>query len=525
MQLFERDIESILEEIKSMDFDVRRQAIKDLAISSYKDKINLLGCLCRSEQDIQLKYEIRKAINELDSLKSQDKLKTLENYFINLRKAFQSADKKVVLKAFEYALEHRLDEFLPEMMMIENYTRDPFHRTFIIRLMHRSSFNYFKQIIDYLKDNDSRVVSTAIELLEEIGNTTALASIVRLTEHPNNRVKASAIKAIHNLGDEKSFELFAKMIQSPHSAYRDSAAYSLSQICTPEGIKLLSILLIDEVESVRVKALAGLEKMADLGDSEALDILHRLTNEKPYGLWADKLIELMTESADKEATPKLSDNLLKNPNLKALFASYLNSSKLKLTEIEKITEKKSDNENAKIIIERLKLEKNSRVIASAILDLGKATGSKQLILKTLKSYINHCDERIRANSIEALTRITLPRERRFLVKSLQDSNNRVKGNAIVALWENSINQSEYALNELIKSSLKDHQLTAIYCIGELADWKLAEFCRDLLTSPHLQVREQMEKTMEHLRDISAFANVLEDWKTGYKEQDLKKINY
>ena len=52
------------------------------------------------------------------------------------------------------------------------------------------------------------------------------------------------------------------MIQSPHSAYRDSAAYSLSKMNIPQGVKLLSVLLIDEVESIRVKALRGLENMA-----------------------------------------------------------------------------------------------------------------------------------------------------------------------------------------------------------------------------------------------------------------------
>ena len=115
--------------------------------------------------------------------------------------------------------------------------------------MHCSNLSYFTELVNYLDDEDSRVVSTAIDALEEIGNTAAMASIVRLTEHTNNRVKASAIKAIHNFGHEKSFELFAKMIQSPHSAYRDSAAYSLSQMNIPEGVKLLSILPRDFIIS------------------------------------------------------------------------------------------------------------------------------------------------------------------------------------------------------------------------------------------------------------------------------------
>ena len=520
MQLFERDIETILHDLKSMDFDIRKQAIADLAISNCNEKISILSNLCKIEKDIQLKYEIRKAVNELNSLGDSNNSKSMQTAFVNLRKAFESSDKEIIQQAFDYVLKNRLDEFLPDMMMVENYTRDPYHRTFIIKLMHCSNLSYFTELVNYLDDEDSRVVSTAIDALEEIGNTAAMASIVRLTEHTNNRVKASAIKAIHNFGHEKSFELFAKMIQSPHSAYRDSAAYSLSQMNIPEGVKLLSILLVDEVESIRIKALRGLENMASINDPEAVDILHRLTNENPYGLWADKLIELMKGSKASKKESKLSENLLKNSSLMALAALHSDSSKLRLAAIEKITKSKLDNNSFEIILERLKLEKDPRVIASAVLALGQSRGSKKLINKTLKYYLDHADERIRANSIEALTRVTIPRERDFLIEKLNDVNNRVKGNAIVALWENSKPLCKIALNELVTSSEQNHQLTAVYCIGELADWKLASISEDLLSSSYSKVRDQMEQTLNHLRDISAFANVLEHWKVVRKQQDL-----
>ena len=60
----------------------------------------------------------------------------------------------------------------------------------------------------------------------------------------------------------------------------------------------------------------------------------------------------------------------------------------------------------------------------------------------------------------------------------------------------------------------------MHCIGELADWKLASISEDLLSSSYSKVRDQMEQTLNHLRDISAFANVLEHWKVVRKQQDL-----
>ena len=104
---------------------------------------------------------------------------------------------------------------------------------------------------------------------------------------------------------------------------------------------------------------------------------------------------------------------------------------------------------------------------------------------------------------------------------MKDVNNRVKGNAIVALWENSRPCCKVALDELVESTKENHQLTAVYCIGELADWKLAQTCKDLLSSSYLKVSQQMEQTLNHLRDISAFANILEDWKQARIKQDLQ----
>lgn len=521
MEIFKRDIQTILTDLNNANFESRKQAIRDLAVSDYDNKLELLKDLVHSEYDIQLKYEIRKFINEIESLDS-NVTKISSDRLVNLRRAFQSADIKIVNKAFKYAVDNQLDEFLPEMMMIENYTFDPKHRSFIVRLMHRSTGNYFKEIVEYLKDDDPRVIATAIEVLDEISNTTALASIAQLTEHPSNRVRATAIKALHKLGDEESFSLFAKMIQSPHSAYRDSAAYSLSKMCIPEGVKLLSILLLDEVESVRGKALSGLEAMAKANIDEAREVLRRLTEENPYGLWADKLIEFMLEGVNKSESEnnEINENLLINPSATGLAALYSDSNELRMAAIKKLSNDRSVGESSKMIFERLKLEKDSRIIASALIALSKARGSVEERVQVLQTYLQHENERVRANAVEAIVKLTDPKDRVFLVKNLEDNNNRVLGNTIVALWNSYQHLAKKAFERLINSAELSYQLTAIYCIGELADWKLAKYCEKLLNSPFPQVREQMEFTIEQLRDISTYSKVLEDWKASYKEKDL-----
>lgn len=523
MQVFERSIESVLIDLKSLDFDVRRQAIRDLAVSDFEDKINVLSDLLNIEQDIQIKYELRKTINELQSLERKTTSKEDDARLANLRRAFQSSNSDVVNKAFHYALEHNLVEFLPEMMMIENYTFDPFQRTCIIKMMQRASSKSFRYIIEYLDDEDHRVVATAVEALEEIGNTAALASIARLMEHPHNRVQAAAAKALHNLGDDRAFALFTKMIQSPFSAYRDSAAYSLAQMSFTEGVKLLAILLLDEVESVRIKALRGLELMANNQIEEASKIIERLREKDPYGLWADKIFERMNKTEDAQESEDLlqiKEKIEQRPAARELAALYSDANQLRMAAIQKLAEDDSGEETVNMITERLKLEKDNRIIASAVLALGRAKGPAEEKKKILLNYLSHYNERVRSNAIEALTYFTQPNSRIFMVKCLDDTSNRVIGNAIVALWDTFKNRTEKALDDLVNSPHKVCQLTAVYCIGELADWKLACSCRLLLKSKYPVVKAKMEEALHHLRDIPAFANVLKDYLETKSKEDL-----
>ena len=511
METFQRHLDDILKDLKSIDDDVRRIAIQDLSISDHPEKIALLNDLLKVEPNIQLKYEIRKSINEISSLSSLASISTNtidDKRFANLKRCFLSKDLGVLNKAFTFASDQCLDEFLPEMLMIENYTRDSFQRCSIVKLMGKKKNTYFRSIIDYLSDSEPRVISTALEVLESINNTSALATITQFIDHSHNRVRATAIKALHNLGGKGAGALFLKMLQSPHSAYRDSAAYALCQIEVPEGVKLLSILLLDEVESIRKKALDGLQYLMEKGNTDAGRIIERLRNDGPYGLWPDKLVEKMAQPL-KEKDVVNENRPVGSIDIAAL---YSDTSELRLSAIQKLAEEQGEQDNVRVIVERLKLEKDSKVIASALLALGRAKGDVSLKRSVLESFLTHSDERVRANAVESLTAVTEPRDRGFMFRCLDDKYNRVVGNAIVALWETLNKRSTKALDRLAVSTDPQAQLTAVYCIGELSDWKLAEISEKLLKSKHDMVISKMEETLEQLQDLPSFARALKNHK-------------
>ena len=123
-----------------------------------------------------------------------------------------------------------------------------------------------------------------------------------------------------------------------------------------------------------------------------------------------------------------------------------------MSAIQKLAEEQGEQDNVRVIVERLKLEKDSKVIASALLALGRAKGDVSLKRSVLESFLTHSDERVRANAVESLTAVTEPRDRGFMFRCLDDKYNRVVGNAIVALWETLNKRSTKALDRLAVST-------------------------------------------------------------------------
>jgi len=496
-----RSLQDIMFDIKSHDADIRRFAVRDLCVSDIPDKVRILEDFLVAETDIQIKYEIRKSINELQSLNRPVKKNLDSENLRNLDRAFQATDPEIVNRAYIYAVKHRLEEFLPEMLLIESYTQDTFHKVCNIRLLLVSGDKHFDHILGYLEDPEPRVISTAIEALEIIGNTQALASITQFSGHEHNRVRATAIKALHNLGDARSFAFFTRMVQSPHSAFRDSAAFALAQINLEQGPQLLAILLMDEVESVRVKALRGLEKLADEGNGRAREILENVEKQNPFGLWPDKIFHkfqgIKVEVPIKKEGPAALDSDIQE---------------FRMSAVQSLVEQE-DGTDPSIIINRLKLEKDYKVIAALVVSLGRIKGDPKVIVPVLEKYLSHHNDRVRANAVEAIACIVPPANRQILFRCLDDTSNRVVGNAILALYKVFRKKTDAALNRLADSPHKLNNLTAAFCIGELADHNLHILATKLLRNRHPEVREKTETILKILeKDIPAFRTTLENYK-------------
>jgi len=469
--------EEIQANLDHPDQEIRLQAVKDLVALQNPEFIEMLAKLDESETDVQVRYEIRKGISVLRkilSLREPGQAGEFTQNLLKVEKALRSEQEEKINKAFRYIVQYRLKQFLPVMEEIASQSGSNYQKNVLIRFMvSLGGEAYFNKIIHYLSDEDPRVISTAIEALESIGNTKALGYLAQFVTHEHNRVQATAMKALYNLGDQSALKLFQKMVGSPHEAYRNSAAYALKEMKIPKSLPLLKTLLEDECESVREKALEGVGYLAKQGLEAAQNLLdgqeEKLSKEPS---WTNKNIEQ------------------------------------KLDEIRQLLEKARDGSGKETFSQfqsHLEAEEDSKVIASLISAMGRIGSRDKQEASAVQSYLSHKDDRVRANAVETMGQLLPISDLASLSPLLDDHNNRVIGNAIMALFDHERDKCVSALKALCQSGNLKEQLTAVYCQGVLCDDDCLQWSEYLLESPFTEVREKMFKTLEDLGQDSVTA--------------------
>jgi HEAT repeat protein len=488
-------LDEIRSNLSQPDAEIRLRAVRDLVSLQDPSLIPDLELQAERETDIQVLYEVRSGLGMLKKLGQEKapKSKPVNQNLERVSRALESENPKLVNKAFRYIVQYRLKDFLPEMQKKAEQSGSSYHKGLIIRLMLSLGGElYFREIATYLRDDDPRIISTAIEALEIIGNTQALGYITQFVSHEHNRVQATAMKALYNLGNQGALRLFLKLIASPHAAYRNSAAYALKEMHIPASIPLLERLYQDEDTSVREKAREGLAFLADKGSEKAKNILENQPEPSPK-----------SESSGERTA-----------------ADWIESIRYAL-EIQ-------DKQSLEIFLLRLKEhgsdqgEEDEKVIASLIMGIGRlgTKAESEIILP----FLSHRNNRVRANAVEALGLLLEKTKRGCLLACFEDQNNRVIGNAVLALIHDFKQEASLALAEIAQSSNMLDQLTAVYCIGALGDERHLQLSDYLLESSFTEVREKIVRVLETLGAESAKAlRILEQWKLRMLNFDEQMI--
>ncbi len=117
-------------------------------------------------------------------------------------------------------------------------------------------------LLDALQDSDYHVRSNAVDQLEDLDYTPALARIEALCADPHPHVRQTALSAIPNLGArDQAIPLLLEALRDPHHLVREQAVRELDGLDCTSVLPRIEALCADPEPGVRQAALAAVDKL------------------------------------------------------------------------------------------------------------------------------------------------------------------------------------------------------------------------------------------------------------------------
>lgn len=151
-------------------------------------------------------------------------------------------------------------------------------------------------------------------------------------------------------------------------------------------------------------------------------------------------------------------------------------------------------------IRQLCRDSNPHIVASAVRALGSADPDRAI--PVIEVALEHEDDRVRANAVEALAQLNTGRHADLLVGMAGDREaNRARANAIHALMQMRTGEALQALSRMLLDPRPEHRASALWLVEEMG---VAEVARDVaemsITEPDKAVRQKAGRVIQHIID-------------------------
>ena len=168
----------------------RLELIKDLIYSDSEQRLDILKRLHPEESNLEIKFEIRRAIDDLESSKTA--VSSAEDHYDDkLKHTLIYGELSVRHKTLSAIVNNRRSDLLSMLRDINSKVKDPYMEAAILKLLALNPVKNLKEICSYLKSSDDRVVASAIQVVGNIKNTQSLALVANYLTHKNNRVRSN----------------------------------------------------------------------------------------------------------------------------------------------------------------------------------------------------------------------------------------------------------------------------------------------------------------------------------------------
>lgn len=137
----------------------------------------------------------------------------------------------------------------------------------------------------------------------------------------------------------------------------------------------------------------------------------------------------------------------------------------------------ADDRILEVLVECLKLDDDPVFLSFAISLLGRA--KNPTFVAKLRPFLEHKDSRVRANTIETLSRTPPDDFATILEPFLQDTDNRVRANAVLALMSVQKPAAWAALRRMAESTWESYRDSALYCLSQLSGPEVGDLVRQM----------------------------------------------
>lgn len=137
-------------------------------------------------------------------------------------------------------------------------------------------------------------------------------------------------------------------------------------------------------------------------------------------------------------------------------------------------------------LKRMSRHPDAHVRSKAVLMIGRGNPASSW----LQNRFAESDPRIRANTVEALWGVDTADARGLLLAAARDDNNRVAGNALLALYRLGEASAEPDLRKMAESESAPFRATSAWAMGEIADPRFASVLARLVGDSNQMVRKR-----------------------------------
>ena len=485
-------LNEIISDLENPIESTRIRAVVNLVRSGQPNVIPLLERSAEHDESPQIRYLARKGLKLLkDRALSNEQRKNEVEHFgrdaghtvTDLVSSHDAEERRRGFQLAAYLNDVSLYPVLENAYILEEV---PIVKPFMLSVLAiLDKEKAIQHIRDALKSPEHRLRAAAVETAGLVMSDELLDGIIPRLNDRDNRVAANAALALKEHGSAAVLKSLERMLDSPDVGRRDSAAFALAEMRSEAALPLLVRASLDDMKTVRGKAVEGLKKLAERGVQQAGELLEKVSREDKEGL-----ADFFTLAAGGTAATDL----------------YHEDFSVRLQAVKDLV-KSANRSMIQDLKEALQQERDTFVASAMVRAIGEL-GSNDDFTAVIP-YLESRDPRIRANAVEAAANLASEAAAslapasdmlKLLLPALKDGNNRVRANAVVALTKPYPGEAIEALRTMAGEPAIRMKLSAAYACLETGSDEAVELLKNMASERDLRISEKALSSLSLLKD-------------------------